>query len=92
MSAEKGSLAEFAHLKTSYFYAPVARKNRMSPFHFGWIDLDPTNDLIPSDGHGVLAWGRDYEDVSPIKGVNLGGGRHSMSVEVDVVPSDGPPG
>ena len=58
---------------------------------FGWIDLDPTNDLIPSDGHVVLAWGRDYEDVSPIKGVNLGGGRHAMSVEVDVVPAE-PPG
>ncbi len=50
----------------------------------GWVDLDPTNDLIPSDGHLVLAWGRDYDDVSPVKGVNLGGGRHSVSVGVDV--------
>jgi len=50
----------------------------------GWVDLDPTNDLIPSDGHLVLAWGRDYDDVSPVKGVNLGGGRHSVTVGVDV--------
>ena len=34
----------------------------------GWIDLDPTNDLIPSDGHILLAWGRDYDDVSPDQG------------------------
>jgi transglutaminase-like putative cysteine protease len=50
----------------------------------GWVDLDPTNDLIPSDGHLLLAWGRDYDDVSPVKGVNLGGGRHSVTVGVDV--------
>jgi transglutaminase-like putative cysteine protease len=50
----------------------------------GWVDLDPTNDLIPSDGHLLLAWGRDYDDVSPVKGVNLGGGRHSVIVGVDV--------
>jgi transglutaminase-like putative cysteine protease len=50
----------------------------------GWVDLDPTNDLIPSDGHLVLAWGRDYGDVSPVKGVNLGGGRHAVDVGVDV--------
>ena len=53
---------------------------------FGWVDLDPTNDLIPSDGHLLLAWGRDYDDVSPVKGVNLGGGRHSVTVGVDVAP------
>ena len=52
----------------------------------GWVDLDPTNDLIPSDEHLVLAWGRDYDDVSPVKGVNLGGGRHSVNVGVDVAP------
>jgi transglutaminase-like putative cysteine protease len=50
----------------------------------GWVDFDPTNDLIPSDGHLRLAWGRDYDDVSPVKGVNLGGGRHSVIVGVDV--------
>jgi transglutaminase-like putative cysteine protease len=50
----------------------------------GWVDLDPTNDQVPSEKYIVLAWGRDYDDVSPIKGVNLGGGRHSVTVGVDV--------
>jgi transglutaminase-like putative cysteine protease len=52
----------------------------------GWIDLDPTNDQIPADRHILLAWGRDYEDVSPLKGVILGGGRHEVKVSVDVAP------
>jgi len=52
----------------------------------GWVDVDPTNNLLPSDKHVLLAWGRDYDDVSPIKGVILGGGPHTMSVGVDVVP------
>ena len=54
----------------------------------GWLDVDPTNDQIPSDKHITLAWGRDYDDVSPVKGVILGGGEHSVSVAVDVVPAD----
>jgi transglutaminase-like putative cysteine protease len=52
----------------------------------GWIDVDPTNDQIPSTKHITLAWGRDYSDVAPIKGVVIGGGQHSMKVSVDVVP------
>jgi len=52
----------------------------------GWVDLDPTNDQIPADRHVLLAWGRDYEDVSPVKGVILGGSHHAVSVAVDVVP------
>jgi transglutaminase-like putative cysteine protease len=52
----------------------------------GWIDVDPTNDQIPSTNHITLAWGRDYSDVAPIKGVVIGGGQHSMRVSVDVVP------
>ncbi len=55
---------------------------------FGWVDFDPTNNIIPSDRHVVLAWGRDYYDVSPIKGVILGGGKHSVSVSVDLVEND----
>ena len=51
----------------------------------GWIDVDPTNDLVVQQRHITLAWGRDYDDVSPIKGVILGGGRHSLAVAVDVV-------
>lgn len=48
----------------------------------GWIDLDPTNNQIPAEGHILLAWGRDYDDVSPVKGVVLGGGQHSVDVAV----------
>jgi transglutaminase-like putative cysteine protease len=52
----------------------------------GWVDFDPTNDCVPSDGHVTLAWGRDYSDVSPIHGVLFGGARHSLQVGVDVIP------
>jgi transglutaminase-like putative cysteine protease len=54
---------------------------------YGWVDFDPTNNLVPSDKHITLAWGRDYDDISPIKGVILGGGSHSMKVEVTMTPS-----
>jgi transglutaminase-like putative cysteine protease len=50
----------------------------------GWIDVDPTNDLMPSGRHVTLAWGRDYSDVAPLKGVIRGGGAHTMTVAVDV--------
>ena len=50
----------------------------------GWVDLDPTNNLIPNTKHITLAWGRDYGDVTPVKGVVMGGGRHNLSVMVDV--------
>lgn len=52
----------------------------------GWVDLDPTNDLIPGDEHITIAWGRDYGDVSPINGMVLGGGKHRVEVAVDVCP------
>ena len=55
---------------------------------FGWIDVDPTNNLIPSAEHILLGWGRDYDDVSPIKGVILGGGEHQVRVSVDVVRTE----
>jgi len=54
----------------------------------GWVDVDPTNNVIPSDEHILLGWGRDYDDVSPIKGVILGGGEHRIHVSVDVVRSE----
>jgi transglutaminase-like putative cysteine protease len=53
---------------------------------FGWIDFDPTNDCIPGVEHVTTAWGRDYQDVSPLSGVVLGGGDHSLKVAVDVEP------
>jgi transglutaminase-like putative cysteine protease len=49
-----------------------------------WVEIDPTNDRVAGTGHLVVAYGRDYTDVSPIKGVILGGGRHSVDVAVDV--------
>lgn len=48
----------------------------------GWLDLDPTNDVIPSTGHVRVAVGRDYGDVAPLRGVIRGGGRHTLSVAV----------
>lgn len=55
----------------------------------GWIDFDPTNDLLPDDRHITVSWGRDFSDVSPLKGVVLGGGSHRLSVSVDVEPLRG---
>jgi transglutaminase-like putative cysteine protease len=54
----------------------------------GWLDMDPTNNLVPSDGHVTLAWGRDYGDVSPLRGLILGGGAHTLRVAVDMEPLD----
>jgi transglutaminase-like putative cysteine protease len=52
----------------------------------GWLDVDPTNNLIPSESHVTLAWGRDYSDVSPVRGVILGGRDHKLEVGVDMEP------
>lgn len=52
----------------------------------GWVDLDPTNDVEAGDRHIQIAWGRDYDDVSPVKGVILGGGVHTVDVAVDAEP------
>jgi transglutaminase-like putative cysteine protease len=54
----------------------------------GWLDVDPTNNVIPSDGHITVAWGRDYGDVTPVKGVSLGGGAQTVDVEVRVIPDE----
>jgi len=53
-----------------------------------WLDLDPTNDVVPTDRHIVVAIGRDFGDVTPMRGVLLGGGRHELIVGVDVTPVD----
>ena len=52
----------------------------------GWLPLDPTNDLVPGEQHITVAWGRDYSDVTPVRGVIMGGGRHDLWVSVDVAP------
>jgi transglutaminase-like putative cysteine protease len=50
----------------------------------GWIDFDPTNNIIPSQQHICIGWGRDYADITPLKGVILSSGKHKLSVSVDV--------
>ena len=52
----------------------------------GWVDIDPTNDRVPDLEHVTTAWGRDFDDVSPLRGVVLGGGDQSLKVAVDVEP------
>jgi transglutaminase-like putative cysteine protease len=52
---------------------------------WGWLDLDPTNNMVAGEEHIAVAWGRDYDDVSPVRGVVLGGGDHQVIVAVDVV-------
>lgn len=53
----------------------------------GWVDLDPTNNQYCHVSHIPIAWGRDYADVVPIRGVFLGGGSHKIHVSVDVSPA-----
>ncbi|MGD8885898.1 MAG: transglutaminase family protein [Gammaproteobacteria bacterium] len=50
----------------------------------GWLDFDPTNNQMPMDQHITLAWGRDYSDVTPLKGIIFGGGKHELKVQVNV--------
>ncbi|MFT3946015.1 MAG: transglutaminase family protein [Agriterribacter sp.] len=50
----------------------------------GWVDFDPTNNQVPSFQHITIAWGRDYTDVTPLKGVILSSGKHKLDVAVDV--------
>jgi transglutaminase-like putative cysteine protease len=55
----------------------------------GWVDFDPTNNIRPALEHITLAWGRDFADVSPLRGVILGGGSHDPEVQVTVMPLAG---
>ena len=57
----------------------------LGPEH-GWVDLAPTNNLVVCEEHVVLAWGRDYGDISPVRGIILGGGSHALTVAVDLAP------
>jgi transglutaminase-like putative cysteine protease len=52
----------------------------------GWMDFDPTNNQVPHDQHITVAWGRDYSDVTPLKGVIFGGKNHSLKVSVEMEP------
>lgn len=53
-----------------------------------WVDFDPTNDLLPDTEHITLAFGRDFSDISPLRGIILGGGGTEPEVAVTVVPID----
>lgn len=52
----------------------------------GWLDFDPTNNQMPMNRHITVAWGRDFADVTPLKGVAFGGGKQKLKVAVDVQP------
>jgi len=54
---------------------------------YGWVDADPTNGIFPSLEHVTLGWGRDYDDVIPLRGVLLGGGDHELEIKVTVAPA-----
>ena len=55
----------------------------------GWLDFDPTNNQIPGNRHVTVAWGRDFADVTPLKGLAFGGGEHELKVSVDVMALPG---
>jgi len=54
----------------------------------GWVDFDPTNAVLPDREHIMIGWGRDFTDVSPVRGVILGGGDHEPEIAVTVVPEE----
>lgn len=72
--------ADASHAWVSVYCPPLAGLAET------WVDFDPTNAVLPGTGHITLAWGRDFSDVSPLRGVILGGGRHALQVRVTVLP------
>lgn len=66
--------ADASHAWVSLFCGPS----------LGWIDMDPTTNLLPGPDHITVAWGRDYGDIAPLKGVFVGGGSPQLFVGVDV--------
>jgi transglutaminase-like putative cysteine protease len=74
--------ADASHAWVSVYCPPV-----------GWIDLDPTNGVLVDTDHVTIAWGRDFGDVSPLRGVLFGGGRHTVAVAVstELITPPGPP-
>ena len=79
------------YLKTGDLVGGQASHAWISVFFpgLGWFDLDPTNDQMIHSSHITLAWGRDYSDVAPVKGVAIGGGRQVIQVSVAVAPAHG---
>lgn len=60
-------------------------------FNEGWVDFDPTNNLLPNTEHITVAIGRDFGDISPLRGIILGGGGAEPDVAVTVTPLDEEP-
>jgi len=56
----------------------------------GWVDFDPTNNVLPGDQHITIGWGRDYADIAPMKGIIVSSGSHGLAVSVDVRRVEGP--
>lgn len=54
--------------------------------NMGWCEFDPTNDIIPQERHIIIAYGRDYGDIAPLKGIIFSSGKHTLSVAVNLVP------
>jgi transglutaminase-like putative cysteine protease len=52
----------------------------------GWVDFDPTNNVMPALEHITLGWGRDFSDVTPLRGVINGGGEQTLEVKVTLTP------
>ncbi len=78
-SAAPGDGAETIGAQASHAWASIFLPG------WGWLDVDPTNDQLVSDAHVTVAWGRDYWDVSPMRGSVEGGGTsHALEVAVEV--------
>jgi transglutaminase-like putative cysteine protease len=76
-TADRSSLvgADASHAWVSVYCPPL-----------GWVDVDPTNGVRAGLDHITIAWGRDFGDVSPLRGVIVGGGHHELTVRVGVLP------
>ena len=77
--------SDASHAWASVYCPPADRQGRTDASLPGlWLNLDPTNDRLSGSDYVTLAIGRDYLDVSPLRGVIQGGGRHQLRVAVTV--------
>ncbi|MEO5976350.1 MAG: transglutaminase family protein [Chryseolinea sp.] len=74
---EKLTGTDASHAWVSVFFPTV-----------GWVEFDPTNCLLPTYKHINVAFGRDYDDVAPLKGIVFSSGKQNLMVKVDVVRLD----